>query len=85
MRWNVSNVGYWLTEIPQGFPYRFQQVFFSTLQTPIEKLTDSISGGPAGLVYGFLFVWVGVLCVFTTLSELVSMYTSVLAAAPDHR
>ncbi|KAL8750575.1 MAG: hypothetical protein Q9199_006981 [Rusavskia elegans] len=31
------------------------------------------SGGPAGLIYGFLFVWVGTLCVFTTLGELASM------------
>ncbi|KAL8752452.1 MAG: hypothetical protein Q9184_005731 [Pyrenodesmia sp. 2 TL-2023] len=30
-------------------------------------------GGPAGLVYGFLIVWLGTLCVFTTLSELASM------------
>lgn len=31
------------------------------------------NGGPAGLVYGFLFVWVGNLTVFSTLCELVSM------------
>ncbi|KAI4267972.1 MAG: hypothetical protein L6R38_008013 [Xanthoria sp. 2 TBL-2021] len=31
------------------------------------------NGGPAGLIYGFLFVWVGTLCVFTTLGELASM------------
>ncbi|KAI4112802.1 MAG: hypothetical protein LQ345_006102 [Seirophora villosa] len=31
------------------------------------------NGGPAGLIYGFLIAWAGTLCVFTTLSELVSM------------
>ncbi|KAL8668430.1 MAG: hypothetical protein Q9168_006936 [Polycauliona sp. 1 TL-2023] len=31
------------------------------------------NGGPAGLIYGFLFVWAGTLCVFTTLGELASM------------
>ncbi|KAI4109309.1 MAG: hypothetical protein LQ339_001809 [Xanthoria mediterranea] len=31
------------------------------------------NGGPAGLIYGFLFVWVGTLCVFATLGELASM------------
>ncbi|KAL8896390.1 MAG: hypothetical protein Q9192_003116 [Flavoplaca navasiana] len=31
------------------------------------------NGGPAGLIYGFLFVWIGTLCVFTTLGELASM------------
>ena len=38
-------------------------------------LTDMmiLSGGPAGLVYGFLLVWVGVLALFITLSELASM------------
>ncbi|KAI0116290.1 putative GABA permease [Nemania sp. FL0031] len=31
------------------------------------------NGGPSGLVYGFLVVWVGTLSTFATLSELVSM------------
>lgn len=31
------------------------------------------SGGPSGIVYGFLIVWFGTLSVFATLSELVSM------------
>ncbi|KAL8770840.1 MAG: hypothetical protein Q9209_003491 [Squamulea sp. 1 TL-2023] len=31
------------------------------------------NGGPAGLIYGFIFVWVGTLCVFITLGELASM------------
>lgn len=31
------------------------------------------NGGPAGLVYGFIFVWAGNLTVFSTLCELVSM------------
>jgi choline transport protein len=31
------------------------------------------NGGPAGVVYGYLLVWIGTLSVFATLSELVSM------------
>ncbi|TGO39756.1 hypothetical protein BHYA_0048g00210 [Botrytis hyacinthi] len=31
------------------------------------------NGGPAGIIYGFIFVWIGNLSVFSTLSELVSM------------
>ncbi|APA11795.1 hypothetical protein sscle_08g065650 [Sclerotinia sclerotiorum 1980 UF-70] len=31
------------------------------------------NGGPAGIIYGFLLIWVGNLSVFSTLSELVSM------------
>ncbi|KAL4882162.1 amino acid/polyamine transporter I [Aspergillus karnatakaensis] len=36
----------------------------------LQPLTN---GGPAGAVYGFLFVWLGVACVFVVLSELASM------------
>ena len=32
-----------------------------------------INGGPAGIIYSFLIVWLGNISVFTTLSELVSM------------
>ena len=35
---------------------------------------EAISGGPAGLLYGFLIVWAGTAAVFTSLSELASMY-----------
>ncbi|KAI9641950.1 hypothetical protein NHQ30_009819 [Ciborinia camelliae] len=31
------------------------------------------NGGPAGIIYGFLLIWIGNLSVFSTLSELVSM------------
>ncbi|KAI0539679.1 amino acid/polyamine transporter I [Xylaria digitata] len=31
------------------------------------------NGGPAGLIYGFIVVWIGTLSLFATLSELVSM------------
>jgi len=31
------------------------------------------SGGPAGLVYGFLVVWAGTLATFISLAELASM------------
>lgn len=33
-------------------------------------LTD---GGPAGLIYGFLFCWLGYFCVVASLAEMVSM------------
>lgn len=36
-------------------------------------LTGLQNGGPAGIIYGFLLVWIGNLSVFSTLSELVSM------------
>jgi choline transport protein len=32
------------------------------------------NGGPAGLIYGFLFVWTGYGCVVATMGELVSMW-----------
>ena len=32
------------------------------------------SGGPAGLVYQFLIVWIGTASVYACLSELASMY-----------
>lgn len=31
------------------------------------------NGGPAGIIYGFIFVWIGNLSVFSTLCELVSI------------
>lgn len=31
------------------------------------------NGGPAGIIYGFLFVWSGTICVFSCLCELVSI------------
>jgi choline transport protein len=31
------------------------------------------SGGPAGVIYGYLLVWLGTTSVFVVLSELVSM------------
>lgn len=32
------------------------------------------SGGPAGLVYGYILVWIGTASIFATLGELASMY-----------
>ena len=34
----------------------------------------AFSGGPAGLLYGFIIVWAGTAAVFASLSELASMY-----------
>lgn len=36
-------------------------------------LTGLQNGGPAGLIYGFIIIWIGTLSVFSTLSELVSI------------
>jgi len=36
-------------------------------------LTFDSSGGPAGLIYGFLLAWSGTLSVFITMGELSSM------------
>lgn len=43
------------------------------LSPEFAEVTNAGSGGPSGILYGFLVVWVGTLSVFTTLSELVSM------------
>ena len=32
-----------------------------------------VSGGPAGLAYGFLVVWAGTLSIFLTIAELASL------------
>ena len=40
---------------------------------------DPRSGGPAGLIYGFIIVWAGTAAVFASLSELASMYGQVHA------
>ena len=37
------------------------------------QLTSGNSGGPAGFVYGFLFVWAGSLATYASLGELASM------------
>lgn len=37
-------------------------------------INEAFSGGPAGLLYGFIIVWAGTAAVFTSLSELASMY-----------
>lgn len=33
-----------------------------------------MDGGPAGLIYGFLFCWLGIATVIATMGELVSMW-----------
>lgn len=37
-------------------------------------INKAFSGGPAGLLYGFIIVWAGTAAVFASLSELASMY-----------
>ena len=38
------------------------------------RLSDLDSGGPAGIIYSFIVVWVGNLFTFASLAELASMY-----------
>ena len=40
-------------------------------------LNRAFSGGPAGLLYGFIIVWAGTAAVFASLSELASMYAHI--------
>ena len=53
--------------------------------------TGLTNGGSAGLVYGYIFVWIGTLCVFTTMAEMASIaptaggqyhWVAMLAPAP---
>jgi hypothetical protein len=39
----------------------------------LKQCAKQSSGGPAGVIYGYLTVWVGTVSVFMVLSELVSM------------
>lgn len=48
---------------------RFPVSCFDVADTDFE----TFSGGPAGLVYSFIIVWIGNLATFATLAELVSM------------
>lgn len=41
------------------------------------RIDEIFSGGPAGLIYGFILVWAGTAAVFASLSELASMYAQV--------
>ena len=38
------------------------------------KMLSFRSGGSAGLIYGYLFVWIGTLSLFSTMAELASMF-----------
>lgn len=40
-------------------------------------INEAFSGGPAGLLYGFILVWAGTAAVFASLSQLASMYVQV--------
>lgn len=39
----------------------------------VTSIAELSNGGPAGVVWGFLINWIGTICVYTTLGELVSM------------
>lgn len=45
-----------------------------TWEGALQNLAPGLqNGGPSGLIYGFIFVWIGTLSVFSTLCELVSI------------
>ena len=48
---------------------RFRRNSISARNMPIREG----SGGPAGVIYGYLAVWLGTMAVFASLSELASM------------
>ncbi|KAF4509526.1 hypothetical protein G6O67_003695 [Ophiocordyceps sinensis] len=52
----------------------FNCAILITWESMLQSIAPGLqNGGPAGLVYGFLFVWIGNLSVFSTLCELVSI------------
>jgi choline transport protein len=53
-----------------GFSCTLMITWEGLLTVFVYGLTD---GGPAGLVYGFLFCWVGYFTVVASLAEMVSM------------
>ena len=40
------------------------------------SLFGLINGGTAGLIWGYLFVWVGYMLVFASIAEMASMYVA---------
>ena len=44
----------------------------------VQSYSWHCSGGPSGLVYGFIITWIGTLSIFTVLSELSSMWVRIL-------
>lgn len=60
---------------PQGFLRQDSKSrWTSSLDSKGGKLIPYPSGGPAGLVYGFIVAFFGTLATFTTMGELASMY-----------
>ncbi|KAK2590155.1 hypothetical protein QQS21_012166 [Conoideocrella luteorostrata] len=53
-----------------GFGCTILQTWEATLTLFSQGL---VNGGPAGIIYGYMFIWIGNMCVFSTLSELASM------------
>ncbi|KAH7175229.1 amino acid/polyamine transporter I [Dactylonectria macrodidyma] len=52
----------------------FSCAILTTWEATLTSLAPGLAnGGPAGLIYGFIFVWIGNISVFSTLCELVSI------------
>ena len=56
-----------------GFSCTLMITWEGLLTVFVYGLTD---GGPAGLVYGYLFCWVGYFTVVASLAEMVSMFVT---------
>ena len=58
-------------------PYQVVPAWACEVSPPVDPETDASdernSGGPAGLIYGYIFAWAGMTCVYITLGELASM------------
>ena len=64
-----------LIGLTEHFRLRIQSalLYLSVIWLQLRTNNDQ-SGGPAGALYGFLFVWIGMLCTYASLSELASMW-----------
>lgn len=43
----------------------------------VTSIAGFINGGPAGVIWGFLFNWIGILSTFVTIGEMASMAPTV--------
>ena len=58
---------------PKNFHPRACKVSIENPLYPTIRADRTCSGGPAGLIYGYIFVWIGTLSIFLTLAEATSM------------
>lgn len=75
---SFMSVHFWRLYRPQLIPTTARLFPVSRSENFIQlwqQITEGhVSGGPAGLFYGFFVVWLGMISVFTVMSELASLY-----------